>query len=112
MQAGTVDPEPGETGLSRLSRETRASNAVLLRAAGDEIWSGDVARGVETAGEAIEEEPLDRFAASLASSPKVSSELRLDDGKTTAVTILSTFGCLEGESDVFTCAIADDLALW
>lgn len=99
MQAGTVEFEMGETGLPRLSREARASKAFRLRAGNDENWSGEVARGVDTAGDAMEEEPLDRLAASLASLASVSSELRLDEGKATAVMIFSTFGCREEESD-------------
>lgn len=42
------------------------------------------------AGEAIEKEPLDRFAAP-------STELREEDGNATDVRILSTFGCREEE---------------
>lgn len=48
-----------------------------------------MARGVETAGDAIEEEPLDRLADPLVSSPEASVELRFEAGKTTAVEILS-----------------------
>lgn len=98
MQAGTVDSEVGETGLSRLSRDER-SNAVLLRRCNGEVESGDVARGVETEGEAIEEDPLDRLAPCRASSPKVSTELREEEGKATAVDILSTFGSREEEAE-------------
>lgn len=74
-----------EATLSGLLRPTRASGAFLLRRG-----EGEVARGVETAGDAIEEELLDRLAALLISSLVVSSELRSDDGKATAVEIFSS----------------------
>lgn len=84
-----VDSEVGETGLSKLSREER-SKAALLRRVMDETPSGEVALGVETVGEAIEDEALERLVPCRVSSPKVSTELREEEGKATDVVILPT----------------------
>lgn len=63
------------------------------------LRSGEVARGVETAGDAMDEEPLDRPDPSRAPSPQVSSELRDEDGNATLVEILSILGCREEEPE-------------
>lgn len=66
-----------------------------MRVCEGEAWFGEVARGVDTAGDANEQDPLDLLAPSRDSSLAVSTELRDDVGKATAVEILSTFGCRE-----------------
>lgn len=65
-----------------------------------------MARGVDTVGDAMEDEPLDRLTNSLVSSAEASVELRLDDGKTTAVEMLSV---VIGGIDVGAADVADSI---